>query len=439
MVFPAAGVRSAGPPADGDLAHAIAYRTSVGFRADPEFVANAEQDAAGYPHREFGLALSDAEFREIMRRSDVGASIDEAEEFAREHPTFAGVYIDQLDRGTPVFLFADDPEIHRDALARRLPAGMTFRVERAAWTYRSLLELMDRIDQDRAALAKRGTNVLLIALDTRANKLIVGVEALTAELSSALALDYGTGVVVRDEQRGSADVCVDTYKDCFPLKGGVEIKAKADGGACTAGFLTKRASTGTFALLTAGHCFAAHGYSGKVWTHGGRDLGTSGANTWAAESPADAGFVNLTAQVPSDRNNVLLTPSPYVEVSITSIDRTQRQGDPVCRNGITSGHGCGHIAAEVARKQSCLPSGACYWLTQQVLVDFDSRGGDSGGPYQWIAAGLGIHVHSDPDNAANPFGWYTRADVASDHFATRFGASYRYKFCLNDACTVTYP
>lgn len=47
LVFPAAGVRSAGPPADGDLAHAIAYRTSVGFRADPEFVANAEQDAAG--------------------------------------------------------------------------------------------------------------------------------------------------------------------------------------------------------------------------------------------------------------------------------------------------------------------------------------------------------------------------------------------------------
>ncbi len=51
-------------------------------------------------------------------------------------------------------------------------------------------------------------------------------------------------------------------------------------------------------------------------------------------------------------------------------------------------------------------------------VDFDSTGGDSGGPVFAVAPSgginritLGTHVHSDPDNQASAHGWYSPQDV----------------------------
>ena len=440
-----------------NVEHAIAYRASVGFRSDPDFVTQAEQDFVNFPSREFGIALSEAEAAEVMRRSAIQEALGPVDRYVRTLPGFAGVYLDQLDGGKPVFMFVDTSNVRPEEIASRLPPGVVFRLEQARFTYSELQATKTSVVAAEDDLASSGTLIVSETIDVPNNTVLVGIQDSTSETETTLQRRFGPAVTVRKDDVAVADACTSYgYEGCFPLKGGLRIESAQTSASCTSGFMVKRQSNGDIDILTAGHCFVAYtpitspeserGW-GVTWTHGHDDtsIGTASKNTWSENSAADVGFVLLNqdnnngGHIPTDKNEILVTPSPFVTYSILSVATFQEAGFSVCRNGITSGHTCGHIVSVDARHLSCLPSpeSTCHHIDPTVEVDFDSTGGDSGGPYQWLAAAYGVHVHSGRDDISTSHGWYTSAQNATDVFYDRFGV--RFLFCLNDGCTSTYP
>jgi hypothetical protein len=79
-------------------------------------------------------------------------------------------------------------------------------------------------------------------------------------------------------------------------------------------------------------------------------------------------------------------------------------------------------------------------VLKTMEVDFDSTGGDSGGPLFYTVPGggttnriaLGTHVHSDPDGTPNAHGWYSPIDTGRDTYNALWG--YSYTMCFTSAC-----
>ena len=90
---------------------------------------------------------------------------------------------------------------------------------------------------------------------------------------------------------------------------------------------------------------------------------------------------------------------------------------------------------------SVVPSGTKMWVRDTATVNFDSLGGDSGGPVFYYFDGstsgptvsaLDTHVHSEDGAGANE-GWFSPIVVGSDDYLA--DANYGYRPCLNAACT----
>jgi hypothetical protein len=77
-------------------------------------------------------------------------------------------------------------------------------------------------------------------------------------------------------------------------------------------------------------------------------------------------------------------------------------------------------------------------MSQVVEVDFDSTGGDSGGPVvapitsSSNKIALGTHVHSDADGTPGAHGWYSPIDVGEYLYRSMHGTGYL--VCTTAAC-----
>jgi len=135
-------------PSPAEVAAAIHFRSSVGFPAGEEFVAATFGDSQGYPDSNWGLPLSEAEADELYRRTDLQNSLGDAMSYAQSRGSYAGVYVDHLQDGKPVFLFTGDAARFRDDLAARLPEGTSFRVDSVERSWADLVASQGAISGD---------------------------------------------------------------------------------------------------------------------------------------------------------------------------------------------------------------------------------------------------------------------------------------------------
>lgn len=163
-------------------------------RTDPHFSSDL-----------YGIPLSPAETDDLLRRAAVENSVGPAYSYARGNPSFAGAYFDHLAGGEPVFLFTDPPQGVADELAKRLPAGTSFRIGNAAHTETELLALKDRIDADIEGLWEEGHKVVRVELDTSENRLRVGVLDLTEDTVTRLVSAYSDQIEVFADLPAQAD------------------------------------------------------------------------------------------------------------------------------------------------------------------------------------------------------------------------------------------
>lgn len=400
-----------------EIEAAIAFREAHGLRTDRDYVLRTLSESSDFPVLDWKFPISLDEDAELNRRVIIQGRLDEATAYAVKQDSFAGWFIDHRDGGAPVFLFTDAPRNHRAAIAERLPAGIAFRVERAEKTYDALVrqkyDLWERVPE----LANSGVDVVSIALDVKANRLLVGIRGSLADARDGL----GEGVGLRHDEPGELDC---TISNCDPHKAGLKITNSGD--FCTVAYLAKQ-QNGNLVAITAGHCNQFAG--GNTWYHNGTAIGSVGAETFPNSGVwgiADAGtIVQLTNYWdPDARNKIISTnESPMTSHRVTSvtIPINQAQGVNVCRTGAgweaKTGYqrSCGDVYLLDQIRESCNPSGTiCRDIDHQWEVDFDSTGGDSGGPVYSKpptandnVSAFGIHVHSENDNGSDPQGWYS--------------------------------
>lgn len=436
-----------------DEAGAIRFREGVGFPSDLTLVRTAESDKVNYSSDTFGVPLSDAETAELYRRLDVQWATRHAMDYANAQPEFAGGYIDQLAKGIPVFLFTANLDAHRVNIAKVLETPIEYRVEYAERSLTELLAQQATIDSQWAVLKTTGLHIVESAILIKENVVLVGIDGLTEGRRAEVQERFGTDLLLKESKPAHADACVNG-NNCRPIKGGLGITA-ATGGECTSGFVVKRSGTGALHLLTAGHCIHVNGGYDGVWRHYGNGFGRAREETWQPNyvRTADVGLTTIFSD-----DVALMTNKNYMHKGAGNVysvvgqtTGSQQMVDmQACRYGRNGGHTCGLINALYANRLSCVgtpPNTQCVTVTRTIRVDFDSVGGDSGGPVYYptynpytgtVAIALGTHVHSEyeiDDGYQDPppwYGWYSPIDVGAAQFNSNWG--YTYTLCTSAAC-----
>jgi len=96
-----------------------------------------------------------------------------------------------------------------------------------------------------------------------------------------------------------------------------------------------------------------------------------------------------------------------------------------------SGHDCGVVTEWQVGRASKVSGYSQMWVTDSTTVNFDSIGGDSGGPVFYYDSGgttgpviaLGTHVHSEEGSGANE-GWFSGIFQGSTNYNAMWGISY---------------
>lgn len=444
---------------------AVEFRSSFGLRADPEYVAMAAGGGPEFSNLDWGVPLSAAEAAELQRRLDVRESLRTAIDYASSQPSYAGAYIDQLQGGMPVFLFADPDVIDASKLTAGVDSTTKVVIGKAARTLQQLSATQDVVSGAREKLRDAGLDVTSVSVHVRDNQVEVGVVGPTNEKAAALKQIDPDAVLVSSD-RPIADAC--TITSCPPptgIIGGLEI-IQAGSSICTSGWVGKRLDVaGVTALVTAGHCIRN---GALAWHHPtGTTIGTAvTSNGWYDGSWSDVGWIVLNASsIPTTKNRAIYNPDTNKVVSITSTDDANQQleGDQVCRVGWGSwsknhnasdplrnhytGLQCGTIVlyssdsdgTTNANSQSCVGSpSVCKYIRYMKVVSFDSTGGDSGGTIFTPTTGttatlLGTHVHSAADSSTSNRGWYTTYQY--NHIELHDYLGYDVVVCLTASCS----
>jgi len=430
---------------------AVRFRQAFGLDASIDLVRAARRDKANYSDELYGIPLSRAELAEMHRRAVIQSAMEPALEEAQRFDTFAGAYIDQLRRGRPVFMFTSiDPSIER-RLGGLLPPNADLEVIRADRTEREILTLQDRIIDDWDALERAGVRLVRVAVATDANTLVVGVRGKTPEGETRLKAEYGSFLQVVEANVAHGDSCPAT-DDCRPMKGGIAINhAGGSPGECTSGFVVKKTDNGAWAILTAGHCIEKYGGFDVIWRHNGQGFGRGLYETFiqGGEGDGDVGLISIQSpEWPSmtnknqiRRKNGTGTLSDGSVANVTG-HATALLGMQMCRVRVSSLHDCGKITHTDVAHWSEVAGMTRMRVLHTIEYDFDSAGGDSGGPVFFYPAGganpvtmLGTHVHSwDEGDPLPKRSWATPYLRGRSAYASLFPSGNTYNVCVTAAC-----
>jgi hypothetical protein len=432
--------------AEGDQAsvgEAVRFRESVGFRSDRDFVAGTFDDP-DYSPEDWSVPLSRGEAADLERRVEIQRSVREAHAFAREQPEYAGVYLDQQNHGRPVFLFTGKVDTLEAQVARLLPDGTEFTVRRVSRSWSELGATKAAIMDDRKSLAADGIDVTLVGRKARSNDVVVGVMELTDAARRRLAR-FGDEVTVVEQTPGLVDACY--IYDCAPMKSGLRIVAQ-DTSFCTAGYLANRTDTNPDqrVIVTAGHCIALSGPPNpQEWRHHGETIGDeyNQLHTWVEDANADVGMIKLTELRPSVWDQIFYMAGPPAGIGgLGGYYAIQQEEDLVCRVGAgQGGRRCGVILRVDDSARSCEHEWTnCRWIDHINVADFDSEGGDSGGPVylkddsspNFIIL-YGTHVHSGLDSDPDSNSWFSEIGYGLTTLSSMHGVNLQ--VCLNASCT----
>ena len=431
---------------------ATRFRAEFGLRADPDFVRGTFQDQVEYSSDWFGVPLSKSEHVEMFRRASIQTAMDEAIAIARTDPSFSGAYLDQQNRGRPVFMFAATNPAIRAELEALFPVDADMQIEQAVRTEQELHETRSLMKRHRDALEAGGIQIVQIAIATSMNTLHVGVRNLTSGAAGVLKELYGSDLSVVDADVAVSDACNDT-NNCRPMKGGISINHTGGvPGECTAGYVVKRTDNGNPMILTAGHCIQVHGGFDQAWQHNSQGFGRAQYETWIPGGSGDADVGVISIQSPEwpsmTSKNLIRRKNGTGSLSDQSVAQVTGlasvvQGGQACRVGRASGHDCGIIKFADEDNWSIVPGWQWMNVLHTARVSFDSTGGDSGGPVFYYPGGgtccnpvtaLGTHVHSEADSSSIDEGWFSPYGWGRLNYDNLPQAAYTYTICLSASC-----
>ncbi|HET7180614.1 MAG TPA: trypsin-like serine protease [Candidatus Limnocylindrales bacterium] len=437
------------------------FRLTFGLDAREATIALAASSSE-YDRDPYGVPLSMEERLELGRRAKVERAAEPAADFGAEQATWGGYYIDQLARGTPVFLFTEDIDAMSEAISRILPGGTEFRVERVGQTLASLENVKESIVDAYPRLKESGIYVTGVGLDLVTNHVVVEIDGLDDQSAGVISKEFGQAIEFRNNVAAEADSC--PLSGCRQIKGGIRIVGPAGSNyACTSGFIVRRTLDDSLAVLTAGHCLwvqtttpfgdawyhdttsGTHDTFGHARYHGFHDMSYGDVGLIEID-PSESVYTNSTInKIYTDRNGGSLS-----LVTGVVYDSYQTQGSQACAYGAFSNDYYCTIVNDIdeTKVSTATPawgSTVNYLIQDTKVYGYNLIPGDSGGPIFRIddpIAGtvlmLGTHVHSKTGNS-NPAveassGWYTPWNWGRQSYYQASGYIDDYVVCVTATC-----
>ncbi len=389
------------------LAFGVAVAVSV-LAFSGSFVGGTTQAAEGLDERsvqfrtEFGLDLSSANFAEASARpnstAEYGVPLTQAEVDDLEArrlrepliadlqtallgvPNFGGLYIDQTRGGLVQASFVGDLPQAESSVNDLVPDGVTIEFRSVLYTEAQLVDGVGAVTKDTDYQASLGVSVLEVYPDIKTNRTQVGIFPYSARAAASMGERYGDIVSVYAAQPQHPTACTNRA-NCPgpPLQAGIQLY---DPG-CTTGFIGRKNSTTDYVLLTAGHC-ANLVPAGHVYQHPNNvNIGTMGVEVFYSGSNADAGWIQMSDSLKSNR--VYLSPTSYFPINGRQTQAQEVIGMTVCASGRITGYACGTL---VAKGFSITLSGTL--LHNQRAGSYPLQSGDSGGPIFAFNKAFGI-------------------------------------------------
>ncbi len=353
--------------------------------------------------QDLGVPLTAAELEDMADRARVSESLEPMLLYGAAHPkTFGGLYIDQANGGTIVVLVTDDQSVAR--WRDLAPAGAEVELRHVKRTLQELDHTHQALIDDWDALGRQGIDIRSIATSVPTNVVDVGIDDYSKVRAETLKGAYGPGVRVDEAGVIMLTSCPDS--SCAnPLRGGIRIKPTGATLFCTSSFLV-RGYGGNVKMLTAGHCNSSYPI-GTEWTHPGfGPIGDFVASSFAQNSRADAGLIDIPNGQGSSRFFVSVAQGNR---NVTAVqNKTQEAtGQVVCRSGVVTGYTCGTL--KDVDFSGTVQSGIT--LVHQRRATPGTEDGDSGGPVYYGTTAKGVIVGTQGGT-----GWlvYTHIKEAKD-------------------------
>lgn len=411
---------------------AIDFRREFGLDHSEDFVQRTFDERSRFANTTWGVPLSTEEADELLRRVRNRSRQNDAVEYAKDRPSFGGLWFDQRNGGAAHYTFTANVAEHREAILAMAPDAADVHVSQADYRMSELESVKDEISRDMQALIKAAMPIAMIDANAERNRVIVYLAEQTDGAAELLRDRYGPSVVVERGSRGFPDVC-NSRGDCRnPLKGGLRIVSAPTAFQCTSAFQAKKAN-GDRVMITAGHCINEASAAGSTsWRHNGNQFGVANGDTLDSSSvEADIGWIKI------DGSEDVTPADQFLGEGASDIksfggqqpNSQQNEGDPICRSGEQSDWDCGVIKNDDVSK----PNGEGQQINSVWTWSKDSTDGDSGGTMAmqvfiggqafWFAAG--VHVHSTPDSCPEAEGtpntcrsWYSTADQVENQSIT---------------------
>lgn len=404
---------------DDDVAHVARLRARLGLPADrgtvERLLGGADPSARWFPEL-FSLPLLPHEVAVAVGRQqlqDRGTEIDRAARTALGD-AYGGSWVEPggPDGAGRIVVATADPSVPLPADLAADPA-----VEVVAVRY-PLARLVAEIDGIERALAAAGVDSGGIAVDERANELVVYV----ADVAAAAGDPRLADVVSRPDVRlaTGAGIAHEVDKDdaliYLVVEGGQAI-GPSSSPTCTSGYAVDGAY-GPF-ILTAGHC----GFVGQAWRQGGIALGEVAADNQGGNFD---GMLISTFGTRNNRGRLHITSADYYE-PVGFVTPGDQVGFIVCNTGFASTGMSGNLG----------PYTRCGGITSRTfdlglgynavfrVADYRSVGGDSGAAIYrntiYGISGEGIHTGCIATStgvcASNPYqAVYSYLPLIRDHW-----------------------
>ena len=186
----------AATPTPLDILNAQDFRQEFGLRADEDYVRLSLSDSKEFSNTDWAVPLSASEVADLRARLEVQHALPAVIDYAEKQPGYGGVFIDQHDKGMPVFLFTTGMAARATEIGKRLPAGTRYEVREVAHTLDDLTALKSKLSNQRDSLLKDGVELVSATVDVVNNRVEAGIIDRTAQKKDVVqAIDERIAVI----------------------------------------------------------------------------------------------------------------------------------------------------------------------------------------------------------------------------------------------------
>jgi hypothetical protein len=187
---PAPTLAAVATPSPAEL-EAIRFRTSVGLRADLDYIRAVAADPSASSTK-YSVPLLPAEIVELDSRvANADAIRDAIKEYADLHPSeFGGLYLDQQNGGAVTTLWTGHLADHVAAVMRRIKPGARVAFRLVTYPLRDLQSLQDRISGDWDWMRAFTIAPAGLWVDVIANRVEVDVSSANPDAAALILAHY---------------------------------------------------------------------------------------------------------------------------------------------------------------------------------------------------------------------------------------------------------